>query len=188
MSRAASPGLFATPPPPAAIEISSARVNAVALSSHGSVTITGHSIEPLPAGLVTPALNAINVHDQSALAGAIFRPRQQSTKPEDVQQSVSIAASDRVVIYGQFQATGNWIFGDSKAGSLHKVLAVCEGKLVTVLNLKIDDNIITRDSGGVVTSAPYNGKALFQYRAGLPTETYFSGLASFFPEWTSAHR
>jgi hypothetical protein len=71
MSRAAFSNLFASPPPPAAVEISSARVNAVALSAHGAPVITGHAIEPLPAGLVTPALNAVNVHDQAALAGAI---------------------------------------------------------------------------------------------------------------------
>lgn len=124
----------------------------------------------------------------SALAGAIFRPKQQSTRPEDVQQSVRIAASDRVVIYGQYQATGNWIFGDSKSGNFHKVLAVCEGKLVTVINLKVDDNIATVDSNGLVTSAPYNSKARFQYRQGLPVETAFGGLTSVFPEWTSAHR
>ncbi|WP_085044337.1 hypothetical protein [Ensifer aridi] len=124
----------------------------------------------------------------SALAGAIFRPRQQSTRPEDVQQSVRVAAADRVVIYGQFQATGNWIFGDSKSGDLHKVLAVCEGKLVTVLNLKIDDNIVTVNGSGVVTSSPYDGAARFLYRRGLPTETHYSELTSVFPEWNSAHR
>lgn len=124
----------------------------------------------------------------STLAAAIFRPKQSSTRPEDVQQSVRIAASDRVVIYGQFQATGNWIFGDSKDGNFHKVLAVCEGKLVTVLNLKIDDNIVTVNGSGVVTSEPYNTYAEFRYRTGLPTETHYSELTTVFPEWTSAHR
>lgn len=124
----------------------------------------------------------------SALAGAIFRPRQQSTRPEDIQQSVRMAASDRVVIYGQYQATGNWIFGDSNRGSLYKVLSVCEGKLVTVLNRKIDDNIVTVNGSGIVTSAPYNGRAAFHYRQGLPTETHYSQLTAVFPEWDSSHR
>lgn len=124
----------------------------------------------------------------SALAGVIFRPKQPNTKPEDVQQSVRVAAADRVVIYGQFQATGNWIFGDSKGGDLHKVLAVCEGKLVTVLNFKIDDNVATVDASGVVTSSPYDNKARFLYRQGLPTETHYSELTAVFPEWDSAHR
>jgi len=125
----------------------------------------------------------------SALAGAIFKTRRNSTQPEDVQQSVRIAASDRVVIYGQFQATGNWIFGDSKSGDFHKVLAVCEGKLVTIINRKIDDNIVSVDGSGNVTTAPYDGGiAKFQVKQGLPTETHFADLTAVFPEWTSDHR
>lgn len=124
----------------------------------------------------------------SALAGAIFRPRQPGTKSDDVQQSLRVAISDRVKIYGQMQATGNWIFGDSKSGNLHKVLVICEGKLTEVLGLKIDDNIITRNASGFVTSAPYNGKARVLFRTGLPTETAYSELTAVFPEWTAAHR
>lgn len=104
MSRAASPGLFATPPPPAAIEISSARVAAVALATHGSPTITGHSIEPLPAGLVTPTLNAVNVHDQGALADAIKntldrltpRPRRVALILPDIVAKVSLLRFEKV--------------------------------------------------------------------------------------------
>ncbi len=49
--------LLTSPPPPAAIEISSRRVNVVALSSQGSTrTITGQASEPLADGVVTPAL------------------------------------------------------------------------------------------------------------------------------------
>ena len=65
-------GLFASAPPPAAVEITSRRVTAVGLAVRGSTrTITGHGVEPLAAGVVTPALNAVNVHDQAALAAAL---------------------------------------------------------------------------------------------------------------------
>jgi len=124
----------------------------------------------------------------SAIAGMIFRPKQASTKSDDVQQSLRVAISDRVKIYGQMQATGNWIFGDSKGGVLHKVLVVCEGKLVEVLNLKIDDNIVTVNSEGVVTSAPYNEKALFRYTTGVVPGAPFWQVTTAFPEWTLDHR
>src|SRR5215213_7938078 len=63
---------FASPPPPAAVEISGRRVSVVSVTAQGrSRIITGQSSEPLPEGAVTPALNAGNVHDQAALAGAI---------------------------------------------------------------------------------------------------------------------
>jgi hypothetical protein len=124
----------------------------------------------------------------SALAGAIFRPRQQSTKSDDVQQSLRVAISDRVKIYGQMQATGNWIFGDSKSGNLHKVLAVCEGPLIQVLNLKIDDNIVITDSDGYVGAAPYSSKVRFKYTTGAVPSLAFSDLTSVFPEWDGSHR
>lgn len=63
---------LASPPPPAAVEISARRVSVVAMASHGNtVTVTGQSSELLPAGAVTPALNAGNVHDPDALAAAV---------------------------------------------------------------------------------------------------------------------
>lgn len=104
MSRAASSGLFATPAPPAAIEISSARVNVVAVSTHGAPAITGQSIEPLPAGLVTPALNGINVHDQAALVAAIKtaldrltpRPKRVALILPDIVGKVSLLRFEKV--------------------------------------------------------------------------------------------
>ena len=65
-------GFFASAPPPAAVEITSRRVSAVGLAVRGAArTVTGHAVEPLAAGVVTPALNAVNVHDQAALSAAL---------------------------------------------------------------------------------------------------------------------
>ena len=65
-------GLFAAAPPPAAVEITSRRVSAVALAVRGTVrTVSGHAVEPLPPGVVTPALNAVNVHDPAGLSAAL---------------------------------------------------------------------------------------------------------------------
>lgn len=124
----------------------------------------------------------------SALAGAIFRPKQQSTKSDDVQQSLRVAISDRVKIYGQMQATGNWIFGDSKDGNLHKVLVVCEGPLLQVLGWKIDDNAVTPNGSGVVTTAPYDTYARIKYTQGIGSAPAFPELTAVFPEWDSNHR
>lgn len=122
----------------------------------------------------------------SFLANAIFRPKN-NTKSDDVQQSLRVAISDRVKIYGQMQATGNWIFGDSKNGNFHKVLVVCEGLLTQVLTMKIDDRFVTTDASGFVNDAPFNGKVRFQYSNGSPAGHHFSALAEVFPEWDSNH-
>jgi type IV pilus assembly protein PilM len=69
---AAFSGLFASAAPPAAVDITSRRVSAVGLAVRGaSCTITGHAVQPLAPGVVTPALNALNVHDQGVLAAAL---------------------------------------------------------------------------------------------------------------------
>lgn len=65
-------GLFASTPPPAAVEITSRRVSAVGVAVRGAArTVIGHAVEPLAEGIVTPALNGVNVHDQAALTAAV---------------------------------------------------------------------------------------------------------------------
>ena len=66
------PRWLASPPPSTAVEISSDRVTAVSLAeTSGSAVVSAHASEILPPGAVEPLLNAPNVHDQAALAGAL---------------------------------------------------------------------------------------------------------------------
>ena len=98
-------GLFAAAPPPAAVEITSRRVSAVGLASRGNArTVTGHAVEPLAAGVVTPALNALNVHDQAALVAALRaaadrltpRPRRVALILPDSIAKVSLLRFDKI--------------------------------------------------------------------------------------------
>jgi len=57
-------------PPDVAIEIDSAHVAAARLAWRGS-TISGHVVEPLPAGAVLPALTAQNITDVAAVGRTI---------------------------------------------------------------------------------------------------------------------
>jgi Tfp pilus assembly PilM family ATPase len=64
--------LFASPPPAAAVAIDGRHVRGVSVSGQGkTLVVSGHAVQPLPPGAVTPALNAVNVHDPAALAAAI---------------------------------------------------------------------------------------------------------------------
>jgi len=66
--------LFATPPPPTAVEIAPRFVSAITTGSQGGApVITAHSLEPLPPGAVTPALNGPNVQNPAAVAEAVKR-------------------------------------------------------------------------------------------------------------------
>jgi type IV pilus assembly protein PilM len=65
-------GLLASQPPTVALEIAQSHVTVLALSVSGRErVISGYAIEPLPPGVVTPALNAPNVTDQAALVSTI---------------------------------------------------------------------------------------------------------------------
>jgi type IV pilus assembly protein PilM len=67
----AAAGLFASPAPTVAVEVAQTHVAVVSLDGGREAVISGYAIEPLPQGVVTPALNAVNVHDQGALATTI---------------------------------------------------------------------------------------------------------------------
>jgi type IV pilus assembly protein PilM len=69
---ASFPRWLSSRPPSAAVEITARRVTvAVVAEQGGSRVVSSYASEPLPAGAVEPALNATNVHDPAALAGAI---------------------------------------------------------------------------------------------------------------------
>lgn len=96
---------FASTPPPVAVEVTSRHVNAVALNFHGGTrTVTAHVSEPLAHGLVTPALNAVNVHDAATLAATIKavvdritpRPRRVALILPDTVAKVSLVRFDKV--------------------------------------------------------------------------------------------
>src|SRR3954447_3073314 len=66
------PSFLSSQPPSIGIEIASDRVSAVTIGRQGSAhTVASYSVQPLPAGAVTPALNAINIHDEAAVVAAI---------------------------------------------------------------------------------------------------------------------
>jgi Tfp pilus assembly PilM family ATPase len=66
--------LFAPQPPPLAIEITSRRITVVSLGrSSGGAAVTAHATEPLPEGLVTPALTGVNVTDGAAVTAVLRR-------------------------------------------------------------------------------------------------------------------
>src|SRR5688500_12220929 len=67
-----SPSLFQPVPPDVAIEIDASHVSAARLTWRGAAaTVTSHSVEPLAAGMVVPALAALNITDVPAVSRAV---------------------------------------------------------------------------------------------------------------------
>jgi hypothetical protein len=101
---------LASPPPSAAIEISSRHVAAVAIAAQGGGSvISGYGAEPLPAGAVEPGLNAVNIHDAATLTGSIRaaldkispRPRRIALVLPDTVAKVSLIRFEKVPVKAQ---------------------------------------------------------------------------------------
>lgn len=93
------PSFLTSPPPSVGVEIASDRVTAVSLARQGHGWIVGgHGTERLAPGVVTPALNAPNVHDARALSAALrsafdklgARPRRVALVIPDTAAKVSL--------------------------------------------------------------------------------------------------
>jgi Tfp pilus assembly PilM family ATPase len=66
------PGFLTSPPPSVGVEIASDRVTAVSLSREAGGWVVGaYGSERLAPGVVTPALNATNIHDSRAVTAAL---------------------------------------------------------------------------------------------------------------------
>ncbi|MGL5936973.1 MAG: hypothetical protein ACRCZI_15285 [Cetobacterium sp.] len=118
---------------------------------------------------------------------ALLAPKPKAPRPEDVQNNIKSGISPRNCFRGQHKVGGTLAFIESKAGHLYGVLACAHGKAVTIDEYWIDDNQVTLDGSGNVTSAPYNSKAVIQSRNGTSTPAPYSDLTAIFPEWTVDH-
>jgi type IV pilus assembly protein PilM len=99
------PGFLVSPPPAIGVEIASDRVTAVSVSGSPSAwTVAAHATERLPAGAVTPALNAVNIHDERTVTAAIrsvferldAKPRRVAVVIPDTSAKVSLLRFEKV--------------------------------------------------------------------------------------------
>jgi len=111
------PGILASRPPSIGVEIASDRVTGVSLSGPPSAwTVAAHATERLPAGAVTPALNAVNIHDERTVAAAIrsvferldTRPRRVAVVIPDTAAKVSLLRFEKVPAAGDLDQLIRW--------------------------------------------------------------------------------
>jgi len=98
-------GLLATSPPAVAVEIAPRRVSAAVLALRGGrLAVTAHAAEPLPPGVITPAVNAANISDSSIVGAALNqvferlggRPRHVALAVPDSVAKVSLLRFEKV--------------------------------------------------------------------------------------------
>jgi type IV pilus assembly protein PilM len=111
------PGLLTSPPPSVGVEIASDRVTAVSLARQAASWIVGApGSERLAPGVVTPALNAINVHDTEAVAAALrsafeklgTRPRRIALVIPDTAAKVSLLRFDKIPAQNDLDQLIRW--------------------------------------------------------------------------------
>lgn len=99
------PSMLTSPPPSVGVEIASDRVTAVSIARQAaSWIVAAHATERLAPGVVTPVLNATNVHDAKALAAAVrsafeklgARPRRVALVVPDTAAKVSLLRFEKV--------------------------------------------------------------------------------------------
>ena len=111
------PGFLTSPPPSVGVEIAADRVTAVSLARQGSGWIIGaHGSERLGPGVVTPALNAVNIHDPRAASAALkaafdtlgTRPRRVALVIPDTAAKVSLLRFEKIPSQGDLDQLIRW--------------------------------------------------------------------------------
>ena len=111
------PGFLTSPPPSVGVEIASDRVTAVSLARQGGGWIVGaHGSERLAPGVVTPSLNAVNIHDARAVTAALrsafeklgSRPRRIALVIPDTAAKVSLLRFEKIPAQSDLDQLIRW--------------------------------------------------------------------------------
>ncbi len=111
------PSFLTSPPPSVGVEIAADRVTAVSLTRQGAGwTVGAHASERLTPGVVTPALNAVNVHDGRALSAAVrsvfdklgSRPRRVALVIPDTAAKVSLLRFEKIPAAADLDQLIHW--------------------------------------------------------------------------------
>jgi len=109
------PSFFASTPPSVGVEIAADRVSVVSLVADGS-TVAGYATERIPAGAVTPGVNAANIHDRAAVIAALksafdklgTHPRRVALVIPDTAAKVSLLRFEKVPSQSDLEELIRW--------------------------------------------------------------------------------
>lgn len=114
----------------------------------------GGAITGLGATLVSSAIIGAGVLGASLLLNA-FSPKLSGPTPTDRQATVRQSTGARVRFYGTNKVGGTLSFFESKDGLLYSQITLNEGEISQVKEVWLNDQLVTLDSAGEVTSEPY---------------------------------
>ena len=113
-----------------------------------------------------------------------------TSQPIDVEYTDTVAP--RRIVYGENKISGlnvlPAIVTGSKGEYLHQVLALTGHEINAISTVYFNDESLTLDGSGNVTSGTYSGKASVRRYTGTSSQTVDSILNSAIPEWDTDHR
>lgn len=102
------------------------------------------------------------------------------------------SALDHQIIYGKMRVGGAIVYDEATGTDnkyLHRVIAVAGHEVQSFDEIYIDDEVVTLDGSGNVTSpSRFSGKVRIRTHLGSPDQSADSALVSESSKWTNAHR
>lgn len=123
----------------------------------------------------------------NALINSVFG-KTNTPKPSDIQKVIRENVSSRVRHYGTVHVGGVLSFYESKDGTLYVVVTSGHGEIDSIVEHRLNNNLVTVDGSGVVQEAKYDGKIKIFTKLGTDDQTAYSELTAVFPEWDTDHR
>ena len=130
----------------------------------------------------------------STVLGAALRalsPKPSAGGNRGYQTTAIGTALDHQVIYGKMRVAGARIYDEATGVNnkyLHRILAVAGHEIESFDELYVNDELVTIDGSGNVTSpAKYNGKLRFKLHLGATDQTADADLVSESFHWTTEH-
>lgn len=152
------------------------------------------AISGLGATIVGSAILGAAALGVSLLSSAVFSPqlRQQERTSSERQATIRQSLGPRVRSYGRVKVGGTLWFFETKDGTLYSALTINEGKISAVVEHWLNDQQVTVDGSGNVTTAPYVVDGAYVARIymkdGDSAQTVHAALDAAFTEITTAHR
>jgi len=154
------------------------------------VTAAAFSTWIVGGSIVSSLLTSLAV---SALLGALApKPSASTGGPRGYQTNTSGTALDHPVIYGEVRVGGVILFDETTGSSnkiLHRIIGVAGHEIDSFGDVYVDDEIVTIDGSGNVTSpSRYNGRLTINFHDGSPDQTADADLVAESNKWTNDHR
>ena len=157
----------------------------------GSATFYALALPAVSSLFVIGAVGAATIALGAAALRALM-PKPPSFSNRGYQTTAFGSALDHQIIYGKMRVGGARIYDEATGTNnkyLHRIIAVAGHEIKSFDDIYINDEVITLDGSGNVTSpSRYNGKVRIKLHLGGSDQAADSFLVSESVHWTTEHR